>query len=339
MNQNEAFVFTEEVTATPITDNVEPWKILVIDDDHDILKATKRILSNFVFEQRKMLIITGTSGAEAKKLIAEHADTAVIFLDVIMESDDAGLQVVNHIRNTLLNASVRILLRTGQAGQFDDEQVFEEYDVNDFLEKAELTGRRLKNALKIGLRGFRMQQQIEQNVIQEKALRKSADAANIAKGEFLANMSHEIRSPMTSIKGGLTVIQEVLLDTEASEEDKSDALKAIGYAVNSSNRLMTLLDEILDLAKLESGHMTIDIKPANLSALINLVQQEISLLLSEKSLTLVLPSYDGVNTTLAMDFGKITQVLIILLNNAVKFFSSGGQITISIQATSCHMGV
>ena len=331
-SDDDAFVFLDEQPETKPILEEHPWKIIVIDDDTGIIQTSKRILRDFTFENRGILVISGSSGAEAKELIEQHSDTAVMLLDVIMETDDAGLQVVTYIRDTLKNSQLRILLRTGQAGQFDEEEVFEKYDINDFLEKAELTSRRLKTAIKVGLRAFRMQQSIEKIMKKEQVLRQTADSANKAKSEFLANMSHELRSPMTSIYFGLSTIKEVLVDPDSDDEDMDDVIQAIGFAEKSADRLLGLLNEILDLAKLESGKMDFDFKPGNLNEVITQACQEISTQIDQKSL-IINSKLLETDTIITMDFGKMIQVIINLLNNAVKFSPEGSTISISIEHT------
>ena len=319
------------------TADKDPWKVIIVDDDQTILQASVRLLRKFIFEGRKLEIIIGSSGAQAKQLIAEHADTAVIILDVIMETKDAGLQVVTYIRNELGNNNVRILLRTGQAGQFDEEEVFEKYNINDFLEKADLSSRRLKTAIKGGLRAFRMLEEIDATVQREMILREAADAANQAKSEFLANMSHELRSPMSSIKSGLTIIKEVINDPEADAEDWEDAQKAVKYAESSADRLMGLVNGILDLSKLEAGKMVFNIQSGDIKDLIDMASHEISPQLQAKSLTLKI-ELNGIKTELAFDFSKMMQVFINLLNNAIKFTAEGKQITVSLSEGSIARG-
>ena len=335
--QNNAFVSTEELAGEISVLDRDPWKVLIIDDDEGIVNASKRILRNFIFEGRAVSIITGVSGAEAKQLITEHPDAAVILLDVMMETRDAGLQVVSYIRDELKNKHVRILLRTGQAGQLEEEDVFEQYDINNFLEKAELTSRQLKTALKVAFRNYRMQGEIEVIMQREMALREAADTANTAKSEFLANMSHELRSPMASIMSGLSTIKEVLEDPKADDEDKADLMLAIDYAQSSSDRLLGLLNGILDLAKLEAGKMEFNIQPADLAEVIMLACQEISSQAQVKWLSLK-SDISVQDTIIPLDFGKMIQVVINLLNNAVKFTPEGREISISLTESNLPSG-
>ena len=323
------FLSEEEASGEDMQPQEDPWKILIIDDDLNILQTSMRILRDFTFEGRGLNLLMGTSGPQAKELMDKNPDAAIVLLDVIMETDEAGLDVVTYIRDELKNDHIRILLRTGQAGQFDENAVFDQYDINDFLEKSELTSRRLKTALKVALRAYRMQENIHESIKREKILRKQADAANKAKSDFLANMSHELRSPMTSIKFGLSTIQEILLDPEASDEDRDDGLKAINFASNSADRLMGMVGNILDSSRLDSSQMAFTMKACDIQDSIAVAVQEISPILEAKSISLN-TMLEDTDSEIEMDCDRIIQVLINLLNNAAKFSPNNSEITLAL---------
>jgi CheY-like chemotaxis protein len=89
-----------------------------------------------------------------KEILANHPDTAVILLDVVMEHDQAGLELVKYIREELHNPFVRIILRTGQPGQAPEREVILNYDINDYKEKTELTAKKLFTSLVAALRTY-----------------------------------------------------------------------------------------------------------------------------------------------------------------------------------------
>ncbi|RJE77146.1 histidine kinase [Pseudoalteromonas sp. MSK9-3] len=133
----------------------ETWKILIVDDEPDIHTVTKITLSRFEFDNKSLEFISAFSGEEAKQLLAEHSDIALVFLDVVMESDDAGLLVAQYIREELKNAFVRIILRTGQPGQAPERDIIVNYDINDYKEKTNLSSDKLFTVVYTGLRGYR----------------------------------------------------------------------------------------------------------------------------------------------------------------------------------------
>ncbi len=128
---------------------------MLVDDDHSIHQATKVALKFFSFESKKLDFISAYSAQEAKDLIGLHPDTALILLDVIMETQDAGLGVAQYIREIEQNKLVRIILRTGQPGQVPEEEVVIAYDINDYKTKLEFTQQKLFTTLVSGLRSYR----------------------------------------------------------------------------------------------------------------------------------------------------------------------------------------
>jgi len=139
----------------PIIDPCSPtWKIMIVDDEQEIHDVTKIALDGFKFKDKPISFISAHSGEQAKILLKEHPDTAMVFLDVVMEENDTGLQVVKYIRETLQNKFIRIILRTGQSGEAPEEKTIVNYDINDYKHKAELTRRKLFVTTISGLRAY-----------------------------------------------------------------------------------------------------------------------------------------------------------------------------------------
>lgn len=151
--QPSRMVFPNHTQATKKEDG--PWVIMVVDDDKDVHQLTYLVLRDLTFEKRGLIFLDAYSAEEAYALIEKHPETAVLLLDVVMETDSAGLDLVHQIRETLENHLVRIILRTGQAGQAPEDKVIAEYDINDYRDKTELTSRKLLSAVISALRGFR----------------------------------------------------------------------------------------------------------------------------------------------------------------------------------------
>ncbi len=167
----------------------ESWKILVVDDEPEVHTITKVALSDFTFDGKKLQFLNAYSGEEANRLIAEHPDIALIFLDVVMESDHAGLHVVEYVRKTLNNKFVRIILRTGQPGQAPERKVIINYDINDYKEKTALDSNKLFTATYAALRSYNDIMSIESS-------RKTLDRYRIGLEEVINSSARlfEIRS-------------------------------------------------------------------------------------------------------------------------------------------------
>ncbi|MBF0212443.1 MAG: DUF3369 domain-containing protein [Magnetococcales bacterium] len=186
-----------ESAALPIPKNAHPpahpdgaWKILVIDDDPDLHPLTRLVLKDLIFDGRPMAFIHGYSGAEARRLMAEHPDTAVVLLDVVMESDREGLEVVRYIRETLRNPWVRIILRTGQPGLAPEGEVIAAYDINDYKDKVNLSNQGLITAVTAGLRTFKLLDTIENT---RQGLRRIvSDSGRLYENQSLGQLAHAI---------------------------------------------------------------------------------------------------------------------------------------------------
>ncbi len=131
------------------------WKVMIVDDEEGVHVVTKIALDGFEFEGKGLKFLSAYSGEEAKKLIRENPDTAVILLDVVMEEDDSGLKVAKYIREELNNHLTRIILRTGQPGQAPEREVIVNYDINDYKTKTELTAQKLFTTMVASLRSYR----------------------------------------------------------------------------------------------------------------------------------------------------------------------------------------
>lgn len=130
------------------------WKILVVDDDDDVHAVTRMALEGFMFNGKPITILEARSNREARQTMTAHPDVALLLVDVVMENDTAGLDLVDYIRNELDNHSVRIVLRTGQPGMAPEKEVVAGYEIDDYKSKTELTSEKLMTAMMVGLRNY-----------------------------------------------------------------------------------------------------------------------------------------------------------------------------------------
>lgn len=132
----------------------QAWKILVVDDEQDIIEVTKIALKKVTFKNRSLNILSANSAQQAKRMLELHSDIALVILDVVMEEEDSGLKLVRYARNILGNSTLRIILRTGQPGQAPERNIILEYDINDYKEKSELTAQKLFTTVIASLRTY-----------------------------------------------------------------------------------------------------------------------------------------------------------------------------------------
>jgi len=140
----------------------ESWKLLIVDDDDDVHALTRMALRDFIFEGKGVTCISAKSGGEARRLIGAHPETALILLDVVMETDDAGLKLVRFIREDLGNSIVQIVLRTGQSGLVPQSEVVYKYDINGYSSKVELTAEKMFSIVTASFRAYWMAYSLNQ---------------------------------------------------------------------------------------------------------------------------------------------------------------------------------
>ena len=150
---DEGLVFAPE-SASPQAE-VRPWKILIADDEEEVHRVTLLALTDFTHFGRGLQFLHAYSGREAVERVSEHPDIALVLMDVVMESEHAGLNAVLAIRNELRNRLTRIVIRTGQPGRAPEGLVVQHYDVNDYKEKTEITSRKLHTLVHSGLSLYR----------------------------------------------------------------------------------------------------------------------------------------------------------------------------------------
>ncbi len=155
VNDDILFADEGEETKSASSGKSETWKIMIVDDEASVHEVTKLALDGFSFADRDLEFISAYSGEEARAKILQHPDTAVVLLDVVMETDHAGLEVAKLIREEARNPLVRIVLRTGQPGQAPERRVITDFDINDYKEKTELTVQKLFTLMYSSLRSYR----------------------------------------------------------------------------------------------------------------------------------------------------------------------------------------
>jgi signal transduction histidine kinase len=197
-DQDDVLQLIEDSGRIPEASTARKWKVAVIDDDQAVHEGTRFALSDYNLNGQTLEILSAYSAAEGRTLMRAHPDIAAVLLDVIMETDAAGLDLVEFIRNEIKNETVRIILRTGQPGQAPERRVIVDYDINDYKAKTELTADKLFTSLTAALRSY---QQLERMVQTRRGLEIIIDAASTL---------YDFKSMQRLAEGVLTQIASLL---------------------------------------------------------------------------------------------------------------------------------
>jgi len=169
-----------------------PWKVLLVDEEMDLVKVTRLLIKNHTFQQRPVECLEAYSADEARQLLADHPDIAVAFIDVAMETFDSGLNLVDYIRKNLGNTLMRIVMLTKETGRMPERYRVDHLDIDDYKEKGDLNEDRLYNTLRSTLKAyndisFRYHEGVERRL-------SGLVADNAAEGIIICNTMNSIVS-------------------------------------------------------------------------------------------------------------------------------------------------
>ncbi|CAK0780676.1 diguanylate cyclase [Gammaproteobacteria bacterium] len=260
--QDEIPLLDDQKDSAPrdITGN---WRILVVDDDTEVHHATRYALHGVSILGRDVELVHVFSGAEAASLLQQDSDFAVILLDVVMEANDAGLQLINRIRLDMKLEETRIVLRTGQPGYAPPLEVLTHYDINDYRSKSELNQPRLLATIITALRSY---QHIHAINVSQRALRSIVHAtselmSHRGLGYFVSGVITQLAELLDVPLNGFIVV-EVGLD-ESNKQRKTCVLATTeAYQQYLHQALSEVQDgcarEMLEQAIAEKHHILTD---------------------------------------------------------------------------------
>ena len=278
-----------------------PWIVLVVDDEPDILAVTRLTLESAQFSGRGVRLVNAGSAAEGRRQLAVHPDTALILLDVVMESDDAGLEFVRHVRDALGNRDVRIVLRTGQPGVAPARTVIDGYEIDDYRTKTELTSERLYVSVAAALRTYAL---LDARRQRERALMESHQELE----RFAYVASHDLQTPLRAIVGYTQLLQR----RHAAALD-ADGQALLGDVVASGTTLSLLIRDLLEFSDL--SHASRQPQPVSLDEVMQRVQARLAKEIAARHAVLTI----GTLPTVKGDAVMLEQALVNLVDNALKF--------------------
>jgi len=297
---------------------VEKASILIVDDD-DIVREIMRA----ELEADGFAVSEAADGVEACQSCWSNLPDLVI-ADVVMPRMD-GFTLCRELRANPVSQFVPILQATGLDDVASIENAYEA-GATDFIGKP-LKWPILKHRVRYVLRSARAFDALRRSQETLLAAKDAAEAANRAKSEFLANMSHELRTPLNAIIGFSTIMREGLYG-QLNEK----YAEYVGMVCDSGTHLLAIINDILDLAKAESDRIELreeDIDIARVVSLSSTIVRE----MADKAGVDYDVTLADVLPHVRADSGRLRQILINLLGNAVKFTPSGGRVSLSAQAT------
>ncbi len=311
------------------------WKVLIVDDEEDVHEVTRMALADFSFDGRNLEFISAFTGKEAETLASKNRDIALMFVDVVMEAEDAGLQFIKYARDTLKNSSVRIILRTGQPGSAPEKDVIKNYDINDYKVKEELTAQKLYTSVFSSLRALKniinlnailnnLEKLVEQRTSELNEQNKELVKLNALKNSFVGMAAHDLRNPLTVI---CSLTQLMMMDMAALSPDKIE--KNLGMIRVSGQRMLALINNLLDVTAIESGNLKLNIQSGSLKKLIEERLQLFEFNAKKKDIEIQLTLNNACDGF--FDQNHIAQVIDNLVSNALKFSEPNKNIYITLE--------
>lgn len=292
----------------------EPWRVLVVDDDADVHAVTRLCYVDFRHEGRPLQVLSANSGAEALEVLRHNPDIALVLLDVVMETEQAGLDVARFIRDDLRNRTLRIVLRTGHPGQAPPREIVRRYEIDDYRTKTELTFERLQVLTVTALRTYQLLRQQEER---ERQLAQYSDDIE----RFAHAASHGLQTPLRTVVRYAQRLQEKY-DAQLAGEGQ----EYLCFIVQGTHELHRQIEDLLAYTRI--GRSDAPPQRVSLNEAVDSACQKLQAQMETRQATVDC----GPLPTLPGERAQLVELFRQLLDNAIKF-QPGPNPTVTISAS------
>ncbi len=312
-------------------ESLEKWKILIVDDEEDIHHVTRIALKGFTFRGIPVVFYDAYSAAEAEKILKKHPDIALILLDVVMETTNAGLDLVKIIRDKLGNKVTQIIIRTGQPGQAPERDVIVSYEINDYKTKTELTSFKLFTVALASLRAYEAVQkigrlneefklEINRRIRKEKILehaREKAEKSEQQKSVFLHQMSEKVQGPLNLILDSSDTIRK-----EVKDQVNDNIRQLFDDMSYSGKEIIRAVQMINDLSEIQADNYEVNREKISVSGAIRDILDDEEYAIHKSGIDLVVENKANSDIILIDEYA-FGQILSNVIDNAVKNTKEG----------------
>ena len=322
MSETATYTFANEKEKTPES-GPESWNVFIVDDDKDIHSITKMALKDLKFKSKPISFESAYSAKEAIELLKLQSDFAIVLLDIGMETPDAGLEVADFIRKQLNDNIVRIIIRTGQPGDVPEREIIDNYDINDYKSKTELTLEKLFTSIRTAIAQYdqinelahineELEERIEQAITKQKQQQEKLfiQNRNTQMNELLNMIAHQWRQPLARISAVTAQLKMSLALNEINTDTFNEQLSQIEHYTND---LSATINEFKTMY--EPTHRT---KSISLHELLQKSASIISSSFQEQNISITVEGDDeALNSSVS---GELYQVILNILKNAQEAF-------------------
>lgn len=296
------------------TKEKQPTRVVMVDDDYEDFVLVKRLLRSVGSFSLHHI----DNAAEAERVLRGN-DYDIALIDGRI-SGRSGIDLISSLATP--HAVMPMILLTGHGDDVVDEMALQA-GASDFIDKKDLSARLLARSIRYAHAQFESERRLR---VSEQAMRRAkeeAELASAAKSQFLAHMSHELRTPLNAIIGFSELMLHGILGPIENERYRD----YIGDIGESGQHLLSVINDILDLSKIEAGRMAFQMEPVRVSEVVAESLRIVEQRAQDKGLELVTDLI--ADAILDLDRRAAKQMLINLLSNAIKFTPAGGRITVS----------